>query len=303
MSACPTLLCIVGPTASGKTALAVGLALHFGGEIVSCDSMQIYRGMDIGTAKPTTEERHGVTHHMIDCASPFEPWSAGTYAREATKVIEDIRARGRLPILCGGTGLYLRALTEGLSDIPDCPAQVYGPDAYERLTKVDPVTAARLTPSDRQRITRALDVFEATGIPLSEFHRTKPEPRYQTACLGLGYDRETLYARINARTRSMLDGGLIEETQALLSSGLPPDSTPLRAIGYRETMSFLLQDRTCEAENSRTQLEDAIAQSTRRYAKRQMTWFAHQTETEWANPSDVNFFGFCTNFVEKRLPM
>lgn len=299
----PALLCVVGPTASGKTALAVKLARRFGGEIVSCDSMQIYKRMDIGTAKPSAEEKSGVPHHMLDCASPFEPWSAGIYAREARSVIENIRARGVLPIVCGGTGLYLRALTEGLSEIPECPACSYGPDAYERLTQVDPVTAARLTPFDRQRIYRALDVFETTGRPLSEFHKLRPAPSFRAVCLGARFERETLYARIEARTSQMLNAGLIEETESLLDAGLPPDSVPLRAIGYRETVAYLRQNGRLAGPEALKQLENAIAQSTRRYAKRQMTWFAHQTETAWLDPADVNFFENCAKFVEKRFPV
>ena len=295
----PPLLCVVGPTASGKTALAVELALRFGGEVVSCDSMQIYRGMDIGTAKPTPEERRGVPHHMMDCASPFEPWSAGVYAREAERCIEGIQSRGRLPVVCGGSGLWLRALTEGLNDIPavgNSVPSVPDADAYTRLAEVDPETAARLKPGDSQRVRRALTVFDATGRPLSDYHKNKPEPRYRALCLGLGWERGVLYARIGARAGEMLAQGLVGETDGLLREGLSPDAPPLRAIGYREAVAFLQQSGESKDMDA---LREAIAQSTRRYAKRQMTWFNHQTEVLWADPSQEKFFEICAKFVEK----
>ena len=277
------LLCVVGPTASGKTGLAISLAGRLNGEVVSCDSMQIYKGMDIGTAKPAPEETRGIPHHMIDCASPFEPWSAGFYARESRRCIEDIRARGRVPIVCGGTGLWLRALTQGLSDMPDCPQREHGPDAYERLRRVDPAAAARLSPGDRQRIGRALDVYDATGVPLSEFHQRKPAPRYRAVCVGWQWEREVLEKRIRARAADMLARGLIAETRALLDVGLAPDCAPLRAIGYRETVAFL-QNNEKQTPDALARLTDEIAIGTRQYAKRQRTWFAHQTETVWFDP-------------------
>jgi tRNA dimethylallyltransferase len=276
---------VVGPTASGKTGLACELALRLGGEVVSCDSMQIYKGMDIGTAKVTPEEARGIAHHMIDCAEPSRPWSAGRYARAARTRIAEIRARGVVPIVCGGSGLWLRALTEGLSDIPDCPALDHGPDAYERLLKADPVTAARLSPADRQRVFRALDVFAATGRPLSEFHKEKGAPLAYT-CVGIRHEpRQKLYDRINARARRMVEDGLIKETEALLQSGLSADSPPMRAVGYRETCAFLLRGE--DTPETRGELINAIAQSTRRFAKRQMTWFLNQTETAWFAPEDL----------------
>lgn len=261
------LIAVVGPTASGKSKLAVELALLLNGEVVSCDSMQIYKGMDIGTAKITPEETQGVPHWLTDCASPFSPWSAGDYAREAERIVEDIFSRGKTPIVCGGSGLYLRALTEGFSPIPQCSASEYGEDAYERLKELDPATAERLSPNDRQRIARALDVVLSTGTPLSVYHGVKPEKRYSVLPIMVNPERAELYKRIDARAELMFSGGLIEETQRLLSEGLPPDSRPMNALGYKETRMYL------DGLLTKEQALDMLKQNTRRYAKRQITWF------------------------------
>lgn len=272
-----TLVCIVGPTASGKTALAVSLALRFGGEVVGCDSVQVYRGLDIGSAKPTAEERRGVPHHMIDVASPEDGYTAGRYAREASAVLDDLFGRGVLPIVCGGTGLYLRALTSPLADIPDCPRLEHGPDAYEKLARVDPRTAARLAPGDRMRIGRALDVYAHTGVPLSDHHAATPARRYGELCIGLEWERDELYRRIDARVDRMLRQGLPDEVRALRARGIGRDAPAMGSLGYREIGAWL------DGEIGLDEATALIKRNTRRYAKRQLTWFSGQHSTDWLN--------------------
>ncbi|MDR3207718.1 MAG: tRNA (adenosine(37)-N6)-dimethylallyltransferase MiaA [Oscillospiraceae bacterium] len=280
------LLCVVGPTATGKTALAVALAKRLNGEVVSCDSMQVYRGMDIGTAKPTLAERDGVPHHMLDVADPWEAYSAARYAREAGEAVENILARGRLPILAGGTGLYLRALTEGLHDIPADPAVRAGWEAllaqqgpaalYEALTERDPDAAARIAPNDSRRTLRALEIITLSGRPLAaaRAERENSPPRYQVLALGLTMERAALYARAEARVDDMLARGLLEEVKALRLR-LPPGCTAMQAIGYKEFGLYL--DGGCALPEAAADLK----QATRRYAKRQLTWFTRQTDARW----------------------
>ncbi len=283
------LLCVVGPTASGKTGLSIELALRYGGEVVSCDSMQVYRGMDIGTAKPSAEERRGVPHHMLDVVPPDFAYSAGQYAKQADACVRDILERGKLPIVCGGTGLYLKALCGGMADLPDCPRLDHGPDAYERLCQVDPEAAARLLPRDQKRIGRALDVYCATGIPLSEHQRQTAPPSYRPRCVGIGLERQELYARIDRRADDMLAHGLVEEVRALLAGGLSRGATSMQALGYKEVAAYLDGQASLEAAALR------IKQGTRRYAKRQMTWFSRQNDVYWIKG---NFFNNVNIFVE-----
>lgn len=289
------LICIAGPTASGKTGLAVALAQALNGEVVSCDSMQIYRGMDVGTAKPTPEEMQGVPHHLLDVADPGEDFSVGRYVRLATEAITDIHSRGRTAIVAGGTGLYLDSLVKGEEFAPpsregerkfleDAAEQKGIEYVYDMLMEADPETAERLHLSDRKRIIRAMEVFLITGLPLS-WHiaqsRQRP-PRYRPAWLGLNFrDRAKLYARIDARVDQMLAQGLEQEVQRLLNAGVDPQTTAMQAIGYKELASALRGECTVEEAASR------IKQASRNYAKRQLTWFRRNDKIRWIYPDET----------------
>ena len=279
----PRILAVVGPTASGKTSLAVELARLFDGEIICCDSMQIYREMSIGTAKPTEEEKCGVPHHLFDIKDPDEPFSAQEYVTLAEQAVQDVLSRGKLPVFCGGTGLYLDAFLRG--GMPETPgadqsirdeltafAEANGADAlHAELVKVDPESAAIAHPNNLRRVIRALEIYRLTGVTKSEWDRRSKElpSRYNAAVLGLIFtDRARLYERIERRVDIMLQDGLLEETRALLDSGVFERSpTAAAAIGYKELLPFLRGEAT---------LEDAVNElktATRRYAKRQLTWF------------------------------
>ena len=289
------LICIAGPTASGKTGLAVALAKALNGEVVSCDSMQIYRGMDVGTAKPTPEEMQGVPHHLLDVADPGEDFSVGRYVRLATEAITDIHSRGKTAIVAGGTGLYLDSLVKGEEFAPpsregerkfleDAAEQKGIEYVYDMLMEADPETAERLHLSDRKRIIRAMEVFLITGLPLS-WHiaqsRQRP-PRYRPAWLGLNFrDRAKLYARIDARVDQMLAQGLEQEVQRLLDAGVDPQTTAMQAIGYKELASALRGECTVEEAASR------IKQASRNYAKRQLTWFRRNDKIRWIYPDET----------------
>lgn len=289
------LICIAGPTASGKTGLAVALAQALNGEVVSCDSMQIYRGMDVGTAKPTPEEMQGVPHHLLDVADPGEDFSVGRYVRLATEAITDIHSRGKTAIVAGGTGLYLDSLVKGEEFAPpsregerkfleDAAEQKGIEYVYDMLMEADPETAERLHLSDRKRIIRAMEVFLITGLPLS-WHiaqsRQRP-PRYRPAWLGLNFrDRAKLYARIDARVDQMLAQGLEQEVQRLLNAGVDPQTTAMQAIGYKELASALRGECTVEEAASR------IKQASRNYAKRQLTWFRRNDKIRWIYPDET----------------
>ena len=290
------LLAVVGPTASGKSALALELAKRLNGEIVSCDSMQIYRGMDIGTAKPTRWELAQVPHHLIDIAEPEQEFSAMDFVSAATKAVEEISARGHLPVLCGGTGLYLDALLRGgEAETPGADpavreelsalAHTYGAQyLHDQLRAVDPVGAAAIHPNNVRRVIRALEIYRATGIPKSEWDRRSMEKpaRYDATVLGLLYtDRELLYRRIESRVDAMLEEGLVEETRALMERGVFAASrTAGAAIGYKELLPYLRGEVT---------LAEATAElktATRRYAKRQMTWFSARPYVRWITMND-----------------
>jgi tRNA dimethylallyltransferase len=273
------LVAVTGPTASGKSALAVRLALEFGGEVVSCDAMQVYRGFDIGTAKMPLEERRGVPHHMIDIRDPADTFSAGDYSRLAREAIRDIAGRGLLPIVAGGTGFYLRALLDGLFAGP-----ARKPELRERLSamesrsagrvhrllrRLDPESAARIHPRDVSKAIRAAEVSMVAGAPLTGLHREGREPLrgFRILHLFLDPDREAVYRRINQRCQEMFQQDLIGEAQGLLDRGVPRTAQPFLAVGYREALAVI---------DGALSLEDAIAatqQATRRYAKRQWTWF------------------------------
>ena len=270
---------LLGPTASGKSDLAMQLAERIPLEIVSVDSAQVYRGMDIGTAKPSATDRAAVPHHLIDIRDPADPYSAADFVRDATVVIRQIRVRGKLPLLVGGTMLYAKALRDGLADLPSADpklrAQIEAeaselgwPSLHARLAKVDPATAARLKPNDSQRIQRALEVYETAGVPMSELVIPDPTPRLKLPTIALlPPDRASLHARIEKRFNAMLAAGLLDEVRVLHARGdLHPNLPSMRSVGYRQAWRFL--DGQCTLEEFR---QEAIA-ATRQLAKRQMTW-------------------------------
>ncbi|MCH8076910.1 MAG: tRNA (adenosine(37)-N6)-dimethylallyltransferase MiaA [SAR324 cluster bacterium] len=291
----PPLVAVVGPTASGKSALAMALAERLGGEVINTDSMQVYRGFDIGTGKLSQAERRRVTHHLIDVANPAEQYSAGRYIADARAAIAGMVERGRVPILCGGTGLYFRALLFGMAEIPQVSARVR--DAVEawlkqkglaaghaELTRVDPVTAAKVHPNDPARIARALEVYRMAGVPLSAYRRAQPFAESAPGALSVGtsFERPELYRRIGQRVRAMIARGWIEEVEGLLGQGYGPGLKPMRAIGYRQIAAWLGGGRLPEAGGEA--LAEAIATRTRRYAKRQMTWFRKHPGIFWSAP-------------------
>ena len=283
------IICIAGPTASGKTALAVELAKQLNGEVVSCDSMQIYRGMDIGTAKPTAEEMQGIPHHMLDVAEPWEDFSVSRYCALASPIVDGIIARGKTAIIAGGTGLYMDSLIRG-NDFAPFPstgvrealekrADAEGVQSlFSELSQVDPESAGRLHPSDRKRIIRALEVYRETGVTITEHNRRTRAvpPRYRPLWLGLDFSRrEALYRRIDSRVGLMLESGLLEEIRALLQKGVPAASTAMQAIGYKEFLPVLTGE--CALSDAAAQ----VCQSSRRYAKRQLTWFRRNRDMHW----------------------
>lgn len=283
------IICIAGPTASGKTSLAVELAKELNGEVVSCDSMQVYRRMDIGTAKPTVDEMQGIPHHMIDVAEPDEDFSVSRYCRLASPIVDDIVARGKTAIIAGGTGLYMDSLIRGNAFAPfpatgvreklEAQADAEGMEAMLNwLRSVDPESAARLHPSDRKRIIRALEVYLETGQTITEHNRKTQEipPKYTPLWLGLDFaDRSELYRRIDLRVESMLEMGLIAEIKNLLASGIPAKCTALQAIGYKEFVNALNGEETI------LQAAEEVKKSSRHYAKRQLTWFRRNQAMHW----------------------
>ena len=283
------IVVVCGPTASGKTALSIALAKAFDGEVVSADSMQIYRRMDIGTAKPSLEERDGVPHYMLDVADPGEPYSVARYAKEAGDWVEDILARGKLPIVCGGTGLYIDGLLRGAEFQPsgadnglreqlEGEWDTHGPEhMMARLAAVDPESAARLHLSDKRRILRALEVYLATGETITVHNaRTKAiPPRYDAVMIGLNTEpRQILYDRIDRRVGVMLEQGLLKEVRDLLEDGLL-EGTAAQAIGYKELLAHFRGEITLDA------AADLIRQKSRNYAKRQLTWFRRDERVRW----------------------
>ena len=283
------IICIAGPTASGKTALAVELAKLLNGEVISCDSMQVYKRMDIGTAKPTEEEMQGIPHHMIDVAEPDEDFSVSRYCCLASPIVDDIVARGKTAIIAGGTGLYMDSLIRGNAFAPfpatgvrerlEAQADSEGMEfLLNWLRSIDPEAAARLHLSDRKRIIRALEVYLETGQTITE-HNSKTQlipPKYTPLWLGLDFaDRAELSRRIDRRVDLMLEMGLIAEIQGLLASGIPPKCTAMQAIGYKEFVSALHGEETI------AQAAEEVKKSSRHYAKRQLTWFRRNPKLHW----------------------
>lgn len=283
------IICIAGPTASGKTALAVALAKALDGEVISCDSMQIYRGMDIGTAKPTREEMDGIAHHMLDVCDPSEDFSVSRYCEMATPILEDILARGKTAIIAGGTGLYMDALIRGNSFAP-CPStgvrekleeeadRVGMEEMLSRLAAIDPEAASRLHLKDRKRILRALEVYHETGKTITEHNLMTQQipPKYEALWFALeDEDRKTLYDRIDRRVEKMMEDGLLEEIKNLLNKGISENTTALQAIGYKEYIAALKGDCTIKEATA------LVQQSSRHYAKRQLTWFRRNPAIHW----------------------
>jgi tRNA dimethylallyltransferase len=286
-SGAPPLLALVGPTASGKTALGIALARALGGEIVSADSQQVYRLLEIGTAKPTAEERAAVPHHLLDVADPAERLSAGEFARLADQAIEGIRARGLLPIVVGGTGLWLRALLLGIVETPPADPQLRArlereaeslgrPAMHARLAQLDPETAVQIPPQNLVRVVRALEIHALTGQRPSELRASHGfgQLRYRARVLGISPPREELYRRIDRRARAMFEAGLADEVRGLVERGLR-DAPALRALGYPQALDLL------EGRATREGAIAATAQASRHYAKRQLTWFRADPLVEW----------------------
>ena len=289
----PKLLIIAGPTASGKSSLAIDLALNFGGEIVNSDSMQVYRGMDIGTAKPSISERAGVPHHLIDVVDPDEEFNASIYRSLAEPLLKEIAARQNVCFVVGGTGLYIKTLLGGLLECPPSDPKIreklsreyeeHGSIVlHERLKRFDLESARSIHPHDKTRIIRALEIIKLTNQTLSSLiqkHAFK-EMNFQTLKICLHMEREQLYQRINARSLAMIEAGLVEEVQSLLGKGYSPELNAMRSLGYRHVMRFL---------GGEWALDKAISQiqtDTRKYAKRQLTWFKGDPEMVWLKPED-----------------
>lgn len=307
------IVVVAGPTASGKTALGIALAKDFNGEIVSADSMQVYRGMDIGTAKATMAEREGIPHHMLDVAEPWEDYSVARYVEQAEACCRDILRRGKLPILVGGTGLYIDSLIsgrdfaavdsdQGLREALSAEYDALGGEAmHRRLQEIDPERSAILHPGDKRRIVRALEVYRLTGMTITEHDRqTRALPkRFDAAAIHLNFKkRPALYARIDRRVDAMVEQGLFREVEGLLAAGLSPESTAMQAIGYKEAV------RALQGELSREEAVDLIKQSSRRYAKRQLTWFNRDKEALpilWEDEPDFEYARrLSTEFLHSR---
>ncbi len=280
------VIAIGGPTGVGKSALALALADEIGGEIVSADSVQVYRGFDIGSAKPSLEEQRAVPHHLVDICDPTELYSAARFVVDADAAIEEIAGRGRVPIVVGGTGLYVRSLLQGLFDAPhdaDVRARLRSkaesgmlPALAARLAEVDPASASRISPNDAVRVVRALEVFEVTGVALSEHQAAHGlKPRYEAFCVTLSRPRGRRDARIGERARLMLEAGLEQETAELFAAY--PDAPALGSLGYRQVCD-VMQNGAPES-----QLFERIRVETRRFAKRQLTWFRGQWASRWYN--------------------
>jgi tRNA dimethylallyltransferase len=303
------ILIIVGPTAVGKTATALWLAQEFSGEIISCDSMQVYRGFDLGTDKPSPEERKLVPHHLIDFLDPTEQFSAADFAFQALAIAEEIIGRGHLPIVVGGTGLYHRALTAGLFKGPGrdqalrqklkTEARVFGLEKlYQKLQEVDPEYARKITPKDSIRIIRALEVYYKTGRPISEHFRLTESPLqargFIPGQIGLKLERKKLYRRIEERVDRMFEKGLVAEVRKLLEMGLPEEATPFKGLGYRQVLRYLKGEISLEEAIRLTKLE------TRHYAKRQMTWFRKTPGLTWFQPTEKDQIRkYVKNFLDE----
>ena len=301
------LIAVVGPTASGKTRLAVDIALKYGGEVVSADSMQIYSGMDIGTAKPTQEEKKGVPHHMLSIVQPYQSFSVANYVTMARQCIADINARGHLPILAGGTGLYVTSLVSNINygetfrdetlreELKELAQREGGQALLELLHTFDPESAQRLHPNNLSRIIRAIEVFKTSGVTITEQQRLSkqnPSP-YKTCIIGLyTSDRTLLYEQINKRVDMMLEAGLAREVKELIKTPNIKDSTAMQAIGYKELV------RCLNGEESYDVAVENIKRGSRHYAKRQLTWFRRDESTAWLDVSTLNYENICKQAID-----
>ena len=290
------LLVIIGPTAVGKTKLSIELAKRFNGEIISGDSMQVYKGMDIGTAKIKKQEMEGVPHYLLDIKEPDEPFSAAEFQKRANTCIEDIQNRGKLPIIVGGTGLYIQSVIYDyhFSEAPSDPlyreklekqVKEEGIEpVFEHLRSVDPESAKRIHPNNVRRVIRALEIFHCTGKTMSEQMNQQPtEMKYDTCIIGLTMDRDQLYKRIDQRVDGMVEEGLFDEVQSFYDRGLR-DCQSIQAIGYKEIYDYF-EDRA-----SIDEAIDSLKQNSRRYAKRQLTWFRNKMDVIWFNMTDIEGF-------------
>lgn len=303
------IVVIVGPTAIGKTDVAIDLAKILDGEIISADSMQIYKYMDIGTAKPTIEERQGIPHHMIDVVAPDEEFSVAQFQQQAKKLIQDIRQRGKLPIVAGGTGLYINSLiypmdfTDAAEDhdfrerMRALASEKGNEYVYKKLYDIDPDTAQRIHYNDIRRIIRALEVYHLTGKPMSHYNqnfKTADKP-YNSIIIGLTMDRSKLYDRINRRVDIMLEKGLIEEVKGLLKMDYNKNLTSMQGLGYKEIVTYLEGKRTL------TESAEILKRDTRRFAKRQFTWFKRIKDIQWINRDDFNSKEKLVNHLEQYI--
>lgn len=308
------LIVVVGPTASGKTRLAIDIALKYGGEVVSADSMQIYKGMDIGTAKPSREEMRGVPHHMMDIVEPDVNYSVAQYVKDAHRVIADIHSRGRMPILAGGTGLYVNSLVDNIAfsktdrdeklreELKQIAQNRGGQALLDMLAEFDPKTAGTLHANNIGRIIRAIEVYKTTGVTMSEMQeRSRQTPQlYRLCMIGLNFaDRDALYRRIEQRVDMMMEAGLLDEVRALLERGIDSNTTAMQAIGYKELVGALRGEIT---------VEEAVKQiklGTRHYAKRQLTWFRRDKRINWIEASlpieNISFKAF--NIIDNCLAL
>lgn len=291
------IVAVVGPTASGKTSLAIELAKKLDGEVVSCDSMQIYKHMDIGTAKPTADEQRAAVHHMIDIVEPSVRFSVAEFTQRARQCIDEVLSRGKVPVLAGGTGLYLDSIIENVvfPDIGEDPsfreemaekARESGNEAVHRLlAEKDPEAAEKIHPNNLRRVIRALEICHLTGKTFTQVNReSKREPVYDALIFGIDAEREVLYERINRRVDKMVDEGLTEEVRKLMEMGIGRDTTAMQAIGYKELADFF---------DGRLTFDEAIEKikmESRRYAKRQLTWFRRNSEIVWVKPDEDEFF-------------
>ena len=304
------LVCVVGPTGCGKTRLGVELAKRLDGEVVSCDSMQIYRGMTIGTAAPTENEMDGVPHHMVGVVGPEENYSVARYAEDAARCVDDIISRGRQPVVVGGTGLYLNALLAGhgfaggdkdgkcRAELEERWEKQGGEAMYAELLRIDPETAGVLHRNDKKRILRALEIWRETGKTMAQHNAETKQipPRYDSVRIGLAYeDREEMKRAIDARVDRMVEAGLFEEVQSLLAAGVPRSATAMQAIGYKEALSFF---------DGRATREEAAAEiklRSRQYAKRQLTWLRRDRDIYWYYWKKTSDFSSCLAFSTEIL--
>jgi tRNA dimethylallyltransferase len=297
------LIVIVGPTASGKSALGIELARRFEGEVVVCDSTQVYRHFDIGTAKVPAADQQGIPHHLTDLVDPGEVFTAGEYRRRAIAVLDELKSRAKLPIVTAGTGLYLRALLEGLADAPERSEELRvrlreiaaqrGPEHLHRiLSKIDPEASRKIASRDAQKVSRAIEIRKLAQKPVADVHRAGRDPLtgYAITKIGLSPDRKPLYDRINARTYAMISAGWIQEVRGLIGSGVSAEAKPFQFIGYREIRAYL------EGHLTEQQAIRQIQQATRQFAKRQMTWFRREPDVHW-----LHGFGDEPNLIQQAI--